>query len=270
MARFRHVAADAIRGIPGISLFSLELLVRRPRALARFQAQVARLRRAALGRGLPPIRPAELFPDAGEYALRFGEGGVDFDHLPDLLFAKVVAMLQPKVALEIGTHVGFSTRMMAMFGPEDIRIYTLDLPPDSPLRSDMTDPHLIEKSRAQLGSAFRGTRWEDRITQLLGDSLTFDFGPYRRSADLVYVDGSHSYPYVVSDTRAAMTVIRPGGVIIWDAYGSMRAEYGTTRYLERLRAAGYPVFQLGEDSNRAILRVSSDLIERFEQLHGDG
>jgi hypothetical protein len=67
-----------------------------------------------------------------------------------------------------------------------------------------------------------------------------------------------------------MSMIRLNGVIIWDDYGSMRSEYGTTRYLEELRDAGYPVFQLGEDSNRAVLRATADVLDRFAAVGQEG
>ena len=47
-----------------------------------------------------------------------------------------------------------------------------------------------------------------------------------------------------------MAMVRDGGVLLWDDYGSVRAEYGTTRYLESLRSRGYPVFRLGTTNRR--------------------
>ena len=37
--------------------------------------------------------------------------------------------------------------------------------------------------------------------------------------DLVFVDGSHALPYVRSDSAHAITLVRPGGWIIWHDYG---------------------------------------------------
>ena len=159
--------------------------------------------------------------------------------------------------------------LIASQGPPDIEIFTLDLDPHAPLPAHLTDLHMISESSRELGAHYLGTPWEANITQLLGDSASFDFGPWARSVDLVYVDGSHSYPYVVSDTRNAMAMIRPGGVIVWDDYGSVRSEYGVTRYLEGLRDAGYPMFRLGGSERRAalrgraVMRVSQEVLDRF-------
>ncbi len=230
-----------------------------------------RLHRAETGRSLPPITPARLTGRTGPYTLRLGENGLDFNELEDLLLLKLVVMLRPRAVFEIGTFLGTRTALFASQGPPDLRIYTLDLPAGTTPGKEITDQHIVERTRSELGRKFRGTSWESQITQLFGDSARFDFSPYRRAIDLVYIDGSHSYPYVVSDTHNAMDMVRDGGVLLWDDYGSMRAEYGTTRYLEDLRRQGYPVFRLGTRDRRsalrgrAVMRIDQALLERFER-----
>lgn len=270
MARLLDRLLDLLKGLPALSLTSVELLLRRPRALAYFQAEILRMRRSELDRSLPLITPRELLRARREYELRLGRDGLDLDYYPDLLLAKLVAILQPARVFEIGTHIGTSTRTIASQAPEDVEIFTLDLPPDAGVTSAMTDAQLIRESRTRLGELFLGTRWESAITQLFGDSIAFDFTPYRESIDLVYVDGSHSPAYVESDSRNAFRVVKPGGVIVWDDYGSMRSEYGTTRYLEQLLADDYPVFELGikidnapsQRTGCAVLRATRELIDR--------
>ena len=75
----------------------------------------------------------------------------------------------------------------------------------------------------------KDSRMPPRITQLHGDSATFDFTPYEDRCDLVFVDGSHAYEYTVKDTETAFRLKRPGGVIIWHDYGVWE---GVTRALE--------------------------------------
>ena len=171
-------------------------------------------------------------------------------------------MLQPKLAFEIGTWEGAHTVQIASQGPPDLEIFTLDLPPQADRNEAMTDPHLIEKREGQLGRRFKNTRWEPRITQLLGDSLRFDFSQWHGRVDLVYIDGSHSYEYVVSDTVNAVAMLRDGGVAIWDDYGSMRSDYGTTIYLEALRDEGIPIKRLGP-TQFAVLVLDADTRARF-------
>ncbi len=269
IATLRQKLADAIRGLPSLSLLSLVLLVRKRRAFLSLQADVVRMHRAELERSLPPISPAQLCDHAGPYTLHLGQENIEYNELEDLLLMKLVAMLRPMAVFEIGTFLGTRTALFASQEPQEMRIYTLDLPPDDPPPDHATDAHIIQRSRIELGRKFRDTPWAKRITQLFGDSASFDFSPYQRAMDLVYIDGSHSYPYVVSDTHNAMDMIRPGGVLLWDDYGSMRSEYGTTRYLEKLHASGYPAFRLGTPDRRsalrgrAVMRPTQDVIERF-------
>ncbi len=58
-----------------------------------------------------------------------------------------------------------------------------------------------------------------KIHQLLGDSAAFDFAPFKDSCSLVFVDGSHHYDYVMSDSKAAMDMANAGGVVVWRDYG---------------------------------------------------
>ena len=36
--------------------------------------------------------------------------------------------------------------------------------------------------------------------------------------DVVFIDGSHSYPYVTNDTHAAERMLSERGMIVWDDY----------------------------------------------------
>ncbi|NJN39868.1 MAG: class I SAM-dependent methyltransferase [Gammaproteobacteria bacterium] len=125
---------------------------------------------------------------------------------------------------EIGTFDGRTTLNLALNSPAHCAIYTLDLPPDLATRFPLAEGerHMVDKPRP-------GARYErhrethpaavGRIHQLLGDSAAFDFSPYKDSCSLVFVDGSHDYDYLMSDTRAAMEMAKRGGVVVWHDYG---------------------------------------------------
>src|SRR5207249_2578283 len=123
------------------------------------------------------------------------------------------------------------------------RIYTLDLGgPDVAQHAqlELTDPELV--THWDRGERFRGTPEGRGITQLFGDSATFDFSPYEQKMDLVYIDASHSYSYVRSDTEAALGMISELGTIVWDDYTGYS---GVFAYLNEL-APGLdgPIFHL--------------------------
>ena len=141
---------------------------------------------------------------------------------------------------EIGTFDGRTTLNLALNSPPDCMIYTLDLPPDGKtmFAIDAGERHMVDKPKP--GSRYDRYRGlvpvgVGKIHQLLGDSATFDYSPYRNSCSLVFVDGSHAYEYVMSDTRAAMSMVKKNGVIIWHDYGIWE---GVTRALEELENQG--------------------------------
>ena len=124
-----------------------------------------------------------------------------------LVIAAICQWLQPRRAFEIGTFTGTTTLAIALNSTENTEIFSLDLP-------------AAEKagSENQIGSVFRGTAIQKKITQLHGDSISFDFQPYHATIDLVLVDGNHRDEFVKADTASALKMIRPSGVIIWDDY----------------------------------------------------
>jgi len=220
-----------------------------------------RLYRRHAGLRIPPITPWELLDFNGVATLRIGENGLYAAHDTSFLLMQLAVMLNPERIFEIGTSLGHTTALFAMNTPPSTRIFTLDLPPESAAPEGATDLHLIELARSKLGQAFRGNNWQSRITQLLGDSSTFDFSPYDNSIDIVTVDGSHSFPFVRSDSFNAFRMVRPGGIVLWHDYESMRSEYGVTRFVDRLRKThGFPVYRLCRDpadTRFAVMRVSA-------------
>jgi predicted O-methyltransferase YrrM len=62
---------------------------------------------------------------------------------------------------------------------------------------------------------FIGSSVATKIHELFEDSATFDYGPYHDRCDIVFVDGAHSFQYVESDTKAALRLLRPSGLIVW-------------------------------------------------------
>lgn len=53
----------------------------------------------------------------------------------------------------------------------------------------------------------------------------------------MFVDGSHAYDYVLSDTDRALDLVDAGGIIVWHDYGVWE---GVTRALEEIEAQRRP------------------------------
>ena len=139
-----------------------------------------------------------------------------------LAIGAMVRVLKPERILEIGTFEGNTTVNLAANAPSSARVFTLDLPPDWGRRYelDVADIHFNAATGNHTGRQFIDTPHADGITQLWGDSAAFDWdehGPF----DFILIDGCHTYEYAVSDTRNALRVLRPGGVIVWHDYGML-------------------------------------------------
>ena len=141
-----------------------------------------------------------------------------------VICSAVKSLEQCKFIVEIGTFDGRTTLNMAMNSPPDASIITLDLPPGEKTKFDLApyEQQYVDKS----GSGDRFVNCSDelkpfaqKITQVYGDSASYDWSQYYGKADLVFVDGSHAYYYVVSDSEIALKLIRPGGTILWHDYG---------------------------------------------------
>lgn len=125
---------------------------------------------------------------------------------------------------------------LALNAPPDCQILTLDLPPGeaTQFQIDEGEQHMVRKpSPGARYEKYRATHPAAiaRIHQRLGDSATFDYAPYQNSCSLVFVDGSHAYPYVRSDTTAALRLVTRGGIVIWHDYGIWN---GVTKALEEI------------------------------------
>jgi predicted O-methyltransferase YrrM len=127
-------------------------------------------------------------------------------------------VLRCKQIFEIGTYLGETAWLLAHNNP-DVRIYTLDLPSVEEAdntRLQFTDRNYLEERRR--GTRYLNTPEQSRITQLYGDSAAFNYSPYYNSMDLVFIDASHSYSYVKSDSENAFKMLSGSGTIVWDDY----------------------------------------------------
>jgi hypothetical protein len=151
---------------------------------------------------------------------------------------------------EFGTATGRTTYLWAVNSPADAQVHTLTLPPDARTTytgaagdSRRAATRAVDES-AYTRFRYTGTPAEAKIEQLYGDSKDFDPSPYEGRCDLVFVDGSHAYSYVESDSANALRMLAPGGICLWHDY---RGRHGTTRdvyrFLNRL-ARSLPLVRL--------------------------
>jgi predicted O-methyltransferase YrrM len=132
--------------------------------------------------------------------------------------------IRAKRVLEVGTYDGNTTLNMAANLPSDGVLVTIDLPPQEaePELAFAVDPKLRNVAgRHVVGAEFRDRPEKRLIKQVLGDSAKLDWRALGGPFDLAFIDGCHAYDYVKSDTNNVLSVMRPGGVVMWHDYTSM-------------------------------------------------
>jgi hypothetical protein len=166
---------------------------------------------------------------------RRGAGGVTL--LETCLLIAASQIVRGHRVFEFGTFLGSTTLNLALNIPDDGQVLTLDLdqcsvneveqhPADAPL----TQTHLNTRSLDFVGSSVA-----HKITALEGNSITFDFSPWKDSIDLVFIDGGHDRATVESDTENALKMVakKKESCILWHDY--CRAEYDNlSTYLDML------------------------------------
>ncbi|WP_421699516.1 class I SAM-dependent methyltransferase [Ancylobacter sp.] len=137
----------------------------------------------------------------------------------------IVLSKSPQRFFEFGTFDG-RTSLNVLRNAPATQVFSIDLPPG--------DVNLPDQKKVGnlIGEEFRGD--DNRFTQLLGNSLHFDFTPYRGSVDVVFIDAGHSYACAIADSRSACRLIgERGGVIIWHDYATWP---GVTQAVEEIHA----------------------------------
>jgi predicted O-methyltransferase YrrM len=219
-----------LRQIVGVietgNLLFLRLLLRNRAAAATFPGEIYRTYLSLAREGPWPCRSLfEILPEARRVRAQI-------EHIPSDVIATpleqlaclalLTSALQPKTVFEIGTFRGRTALNFALNAPDNAKVYTLDLPPDNDMRdaarqqTNTSDARIISQSLT--GCDYEGSDVAHKITQLFGDSRSFDFEPYYDQVDLVYVDGAHDYDAVVRDSENAMRMLRPGGYVLWDEF----------------------------------------------------
>jgi|ERR1700685_740552 len=240
MARCLHTGVRSF--VLGANMASMRLLSRPKHAYLYWNACL--FLRGSMGK--PTLHKkaiSELFPELlTDAKLSFPElnhawGWDDPSYLADLVnLGLLCAALRPRTVFEIGTSTGYSSLFLAANSAPDVQIWTLDLltgdaATTSPLTARDRD---IAKWCRRIEPCFVGHPLGRKIHRLYGDSASFDFAPYRRSIDLFFIDGAHTYEYVRSDTLNALRCCHSGSVIAWHDFGRAGLSRGVTRWLEHL------------------------------------
>jgi glycosyltransferase involved in cell wall biosynthesis len=135
----------------------------------------------------------------------------------------IILKENPKKIFEIGTFDGRTTLNMAYNSCDGCQIYTLDLPIEqrdhTKFEIDTYDRTLISKDISGERIIKSDLNCKSKITRLFGDSATFDYTPFYKSIDLVFIDGAHDFNYAFNDSKTALKLIKKdNGIILWHDY----------------------------------------------------
>jgi hypothetical protein len=138
-----------------------------------------------------------------------------------LLFAQ--SAIRAKKVLEIGTYDGNTALNLAANLPDDGEVVTIDLgvqeEPGLALKVEDRLQNVVDQQI--VGRQFKDTPESSRILQVLGDSAKLNWSSLGGPFDLAFIDGCHAYDYVKSDTDNVLSVMRPGGVVLWHDYSAL-------------------------------------------------
>jgi predicted O-methyltransferase YrrM len=196
-----------------------------------FVRQVAKVSLAADGAPPPAVSTEpplveflDAYPEAAGTTVSMGEVTYkvwNMDPMERFCVAAIAGLHGPKRIFEFGTFDGATTLLLARAVPS-AEVFTLDLPPETFVAPEAfgypRSPENFESPHDEVGHEFLGTQQSDRITQLFGDSRTFDYSDYVGRMDLVLVDAGHGYEEASADTENALRLAGPSGVVIWDDY----------------------------------------------------
>lgn len=174
----------------------------------------------------PVFEPTELGPNRAAEIRFVGGAGAKASVSDTETWVLGALAKRARRIFEIGTSTGRTTYVLANNAPGDAVVDTLTLSPAEmdQYRLSETDPDAEKWRRIALNeSVYTRFYYEDtpvghKVRQHFGDSLAFDESGFARACDLVFVDGSHAYSYVRSDSEKALRMVSPGGVVLWHDY----------------------------------------------------
>jgi hypothetical protein len=190
----------------------------------------------------PVLAPGPVGPTLATEVAFVGRGPYVVDGGTSDAEAWILAVLSKRARrmFEFGTCTGKTTYLWARNSPGDARVVTVTLGSDHlddyrvDAADDATDVQFALRESTHGEFLYSGTPEAAKVEQLFADSKALDVSPWAGTCDLVFVDGSHAYSYVVSDSAKAFELAAPGGLVLWHDYAGPRHAPGVFRALNEL------------------------------------
>lgn len=190
----------------------------------------------------PVLRPGQFGPTLDTEVAFIGRGPYVVDGGTSDAEAWILAVLAKgaRRMFEFGTCTGKTAYLWARNSAPDARVITVTLAPDhlsdykQEAADDPVDVQFALKESSHSEFLYSDSPVASKVEQLFADSKALDVSPWAGSCDLVFVDGSHAYSYVVSDSTKALELVAPGGLVLWHDYAGPRHAAGVYRALNEL------------------------------------
>jgi hypothetical protein len=212
-------------------------LLRHPQRYEIFRRLTNDLKWSGEQNRIPAEYLTRLFPEVKKGSpLHLGDVSHPFElpYAERYALSAIASAMEARSIFEFGTFTGTSTRLLADSAP-GARVLTLDLP----------DEEMVWEAwiGEVVGLAFReAPEYAGRIFQHRKNSRSFDYSGLGGSFDLVFVDASHELPDVLHDSRRALELVAPAGVMVWDDY--QPGLEGVVGALNQLHAEGVPLARI--------------------------
>lgn len=163
--------------------------------------------------------PEELLPEGNHLSTitlaLFNKTHASLSVLEWISLVLLVKKAKAKSVFEFGTYKGVSITQLALNLAEDSQIRTLDLPDQSSIELNISDPDELQIAREGGKGSLVPEHLRSRVQFLKQDSAKFDEQPLAGQVDFIFVDGAHSYDYVKNDSEKAWRMLRSGGIVAW-------------------------------------------------------
>jgi predicted O-methyltransferase YrrM len=135
--------------------------------------------------------------------------------------------------IEFGTNAGLTAQTVLRKLPTLQRYLGVDVPSDH-------KPVLAQQNSEIPQTAGIYAAFDKRFELVIRPNGTLDLALDDLAiAEIVFIDGDHSFEIVMHDSELAKSVVCAGGLIVWHDYGNQAVE--VTKALDTLFARGWPI-----------------------------
>lgn len=199
--------------------------------------------RSWLAANFPQLRSREFYAETFDFQSGLGDSA--------WLLYGLARSIKPKVCVEIGSARGKSACAvgLALRRNGGGKLYAID--PHSP--TNWNDTSSVD-SFAIINEHLQKSGAADFVEIVRKTSSEAAKG-WDKKIDLIFIDGDHSYEGVKADWELFLPHLNEFGVVVfhdtlWDLRPDpklARADMGVPRFVDELRAAGYPVITIDQN-----------------------